>query len=168
MATIPIPPFLAHLPVDSRGYPVPFFVAKRGEHYDFIHMDERKQQQAIQDHLCHICGKELSPRQSWYVITGPTGYKNRVVSDPPMHKDCAAYALQVCPHLLYQKAERKDDGTGKIHPAMQLGKPDSIYLIAIMPFIHVQRVPGLGVFIHFKPTSYTEYIYVNNRLELKE
>lgn len=131
MKSIIIPPELAHLKIDPRGYPVPFFVSKKNGVYDFVNLDINKQQIAVDQKLCGICGKKLY-KDFMYFISGPLGMKNRASSDPAMHRVCAEFSLSVCPHLHFRAAPRRDhtgDPNVLNNPFMILEKPEFFYLI---------------------------------------
>jgi hypothetical protein len=51
--------------------------------------------------LCSICGEKLAPAERTF-ITGPSCVfgSDYGCDDPPMHEECAHYALRVCPHLI--------------------------------------------------------------------
>jgi hypothetical protein len=48
-----------------------------------------------------LCGQLLG--KHLFFIGGPLCVVNRLFLDPPMHKECAIFALQVCPHLASHK-----------------------------------------------------------------
>jgi hypothetical protein len=88
------------LTIDSRGYPIPWIVqiGNTGEpHFiinDFIRVDKCRK-----GDLCGICGQSLM-RGRWF-IGGPLSafHPNGAYIDPPMHKECMEYAMQVCPYI---------------------------------------------------------------------
>jgi len=90
---------MRHLKV-VRGYPVPCMalVDQAGVPHFAIN-DERKRLRVIRDELCSICGTALF-RGRWFV-GGPLSafHPEGAFIDPPMHSECARYALQVCPYL---------------------------------------------------------------------
>src|SRR5262245_2939618 len=100
-----MPPRIAALPRDHRGYPVPYIVL-----YDeqgkpaFTANDAEKVWQAVRDKLCHICGQALDS-YSWFVGGPGSAYlngDNAAYTDGPMHEDCMQFAMRVCPHLTQQ------------------------------------------------------------------
>src|SRR5438477_8655117 len=105
---VPIPAEMSHLKLDDRGYPIPFFAPIIDDKPNFKYQDERKRDLCIDKRLCHVCGKKLA-KDHCYFISGPLGYKNKVSTDAGMHLACAEFTLKVCPHLLYQEAERKEN-----------------------------------------------------------
>lgn len=96
---VPIPKRIAKLPVDERGYPVPFFVGydDRGLP-DFRMMDARKLRRAVVDRLCWICGEPLGRYLAFAI--GPMCALNRNNAEPPMHKECAEFSVKTCPFLI--------------------------------------------------------------------
>lgn len=104
-----IPAFLSHLKVNNNGYPIPYFVAYKDGKPDFRLLDPQKQVFCATHKKCAICGKKLFDK-SYYFISGPEGYKNKVSTDPAMHRQCAEYSINSCPHLHLQKAHRRENG----------------------------------------------------------
>ena len=98
--TVPIPPKMRLLPRDRRGYPVPWIVQRDLTGRPFFVMNAAEKTLACgRRGLCGICGKKLE-RDVW-LIGGPGAafHEHGVYLDPPMHRQCATYALQVCPYI---------------------------------------------------------------------
>ena len=106
IADIPLPRRMRQLPVDRRGYPVPWFVAKVDGEYDFRVVDTPKVARAVKYHLCWLCGQTLG-RNIAFVI-GPMCAVNRVSSEPPSHRECAEYAVAACPFLTKPRMRRNE------------------------------------------------------------
>lgn len=153
---------MAHLKLDDRGYPIPFFAGYIDGKPNFRFQDVNKRAICIKEHKCPICGKKL-PKDYSYVLTGPLGLKNRIVSDAPMHRVCAEFSLNVCPHIHFEKAQRIEEGPPERHILMD--KPASLYLIKIDKY-KIKRDPG-NVYFNFRVVSYEEYVYVDGILEKK-
>jgi hypothetical protein len=138
MKKIPIPRMLATRPVDHRGYPIPFlqFIPEtfyKDRRVDFRITDPYKKEFALRKQLCGLCGQPLAAKV--YFIGGPLSAESRVFSDPPMHRDCAQYAMKVCPYLVnpnYKPAEgpvKSRDGTPTQADALQgQGRPPKMFL----------------------------------------
>lgn len=109
---VPMPPGIAKLPRDPRGYPIFFTAAKKADGSpEFRVSDPIKRYQAMAERRCGLCG---APLGYWIVfIGGPKALENRIFSDPPMHEECATYAAKVCPYLAIREAERTHDGEGQ-------------------------------------------------------
>jgi len=103
---IPVPHHMAALPRDARGYPVPWFCALVDGRPDFRIGDARRVEQAVLGSRCWICGGGLGRFRSFLI--GPMGAMNRIHSEPPSHRDCARYAVRVCPFLALPKAHRRE------------------------------------------------------------
>jgi len=103
------PKLMRHLPIDKRGYPVPWFVdwLPNGEP-EFRAMDRRKFNAAIDDKLCWTCGNKLFGEQVFCI--GPMCAVNRLSSEPASHWQCAVYAAQNCPFLSKPQMVRRKDG----------------------------------------------------------
>lgn len=163
-----IPDFLKHLKVDQRGYPIPFFVAYVNGKPDFRMLDPAKYKYCLEQNLCSICGKKHVPK-NYFFITGPIGLANGVHSDCPMHRGCAEYSLQICPHLYFEKAKRNDRGELVKIAAETTGaagikeKPSELFLIRADKY---KTIPGPhnGILIKFRPISNEKFIYNNGTL----
>lgn len=169
-----IPPQLRHLKLDERGYPIPFFAPIVDGKPNFRFQDDHKRDICLQKKLCPICGQKLY-KDFTYQVTGPEGLKNGISSDAMMHKVCAEFTLQACPHIHFGKAERKEEVT---NPTMVVNKPNEIYLVRASKWeiqdVHVES-PGKGILetpaapirvrlIKYKVVSAEKYIYENNVL----
>lgn len=96
---------MARLPLDARGYPVPWFVAWIDGAPDFRVIGPGKLAKAVNYKLCWLCGEPLG-RFGAFVI-GPMCALNRTSSEPPSHRDCAIFAATACPFLTRPNAERR-------------------------------------------------------------
>jgi hypothetical protein len=99
-ALLNIPARMAHLPRDHRGYPIPAMVLiDDGGRPHFQINDERKRQKCIEEDRCAICGTKLF-RGRWFVGGPLSAFSERgSYIDPPLHQECAEFALAVCPYL---------------------------------------------------------------------
>jgi hypothetical protein len=106
----PMPPAVAALPRDPRGYPILYSIQQDDGTYNFLAMDPRRVMMCAQQHLCGVCGQSLAPPLSF--VGGPLSLANRVYSEPPMHRACFDYAHAVCPFLVnphYQRVMARQD-----------------------------------------------------------
>lgn len=161
-----IPKELSHLKIDSRGYPIPYFVTWINGKPEFRFLDHHRLEMIIDRKVCHICGKKL-PDNLFYFIAGPLGLKNRISTDAGMHLVCAEFSLRACPHLFLQKAERRDNDPiakqfGMKDPNQILEKPDTLYLVKTDK---IKRIFENGrVYIHFRTVSTEKYVYEKGKL----
>ena len=87
------------LPVDERGYPIPWFVATLVDgSRDFRVMDARKRERAHLDRVCWVCGSRLGANFTF--VVGPMCAINSVSAEPPSHKGCAEWSVRNCPFLV--------------------------------------------------------------------
>jgi hypothetical protein len=116
----PLPPRMARLPLDARGYPVPWFVPwfdAAGELCtpgtgtpNFHTVTSEKIALAALAGICWICGGRLGTFRSF--VLGPMCAINRVSSEPPSHFECATFAAKACPFLTRPKMRRLDPEGG--------------------------------------------------------
>jgi hypothetical protein len=105
---VPMPDRIKHLPVDGRGFPVPWFVAIINDVPDHRVVEAPKFGPALREKRCWICGTTLGKHLAF--LLGPMCVVTRTVSEPPAHRDCAEYALQACPFLTRPYARRREGG----------------------------------------------------------
>jgi hypothetical protein len=108
-----LPPRLRTLPLDARGYPVPWFVAwvdgPDGPETvpEFRAMDARKWRVAVSDKRCWVCGQPLG---RWLAFPiGPMCTVTRTTAEPPSHRECAEWSIKNCPFLSQPRQVRRDD-----------------------------------------------------------
>lgn len=102
----PLPSRFAHLRIDARGYPVPWFVAWFDGVPDFRVLDPAKLRVALLGRRCWLCGERLGSLAT-YVI-GPMCCVNRTTAEPPCHLECAQFAAIACPFLTLPGAQRRE------------------------------------------------------------
>lgn len=109
----PLPPRLARLPIDPRGYPVPWFVAwvpaPDGELApDFRVVDGAKLRAAMAEpRRCFVCGDRLGRWMTFAI--GPMCAINRTTAEPPAHRECAEWSARNCPFLSTPRMVRRDE-----------------------------------------------------------
>jgi len=97
---------MAHLPLDERGYPVPFFVAWVDGKPDFRCMTSGAWEACVTDRRCWICGGILGRFKAF--VLGPIGCLTLTSPEPPSHRQCALFAVQACPFLVRPHAQRRE------------------------------------------------------------
>lgn len=96
---------------DKRGLPVPFVVLKdkEGNHHFKIN-DSHKTRICVFERLCTICGQIMNVNNRWLVGGIASAFDERgYYIDHPVHKECAEYALKVCPYLAVRNYNAKID-----------------------------------------------------------
>lgn len=147
MSAVPIPARMAHLRRDRRGLPVPVVVEWEGDVPRFAVNDSAQTLRVVRDGRCGLCG-QLLKGNTWFVagpVAALTGHG--VYLDPPMHKDCAVYALKVCPYLAAPRYA--SDGAAAIKAAERMG----LAVQPLQPDAHLADRPE--VFVLSKARSYT-------------
>jgi hypothetical protein len=110
-----LPPRIASLPKDGRGFPIPKFIEwfKDGKAVppgsldaspDFRYARADFRAWAFKTGLCWVCGQTLGVHKV-YVI-GPMCVINRTTSEPASHRDCAEFAAKACPFLIRPRMRR--------------------------------------------------------------
>lgn len=102
---------IALLPMDSRGYPVPWFVAYIDGKPDFRVADQKKMVLAIKQQLCWICGKRIQTEVNdpFVFVVGPMCALNRISGEPPSHYACAVFAAKACPFMAKPQMVRREN-----------------------------------------------------------
>jgi hypothetical protein len=159
-----LPERMKKLPVDARGYPVPWFVQwfqpdgspagidpRPGEYPDFRVVDSRKRVLAIKRKTCWVCGEALG-RYMAFVI-GPMCAINRISSEPPSHLECATFSATGCPFLTKPHVVRREnDLPEKMEDAPGIGllRNPGVALVWITRSyrtVPAPAAPGVGEFL---------------------
>lgn len=104
----PPPPRVAALPIDKRGYPIPYFVGENNGELDFRVTNAKHVASCIKQDLCWVCGQRLFEEKVF--VIGPMCSINRVSSEPPSHRECAIWSAVNCPFLSKPHMVRREDG----------------------------------------------------------
>ena len=107
---LPPPPLrIRKLPVDKRGYPVPYFAFSVNGEPDHRIRDQRKFVRCVRENRCWICGEPLGKFLAFLI--GPMCTINRISAEPPSHRECAEWAVRGgCPFLSNPKQHRREAG----------------------------------------------------------
>jgi hypothetical protein len=108
VADIPMPDRIKRLPLDHRGFPVPWFVAWIDGQADHRVIGPQRLEPAIKRRLCWTCGEPLG--RYFVSLIGCMCSVNRVISEPPSHRDCAEYSVRACPFLSRPTMHRREAG----------------------------------------------------------
>jgi hypothetical protein len=109
----PLTDRLRKLPVDARGYPVPWFVdwidGPDGQRVpEFRAMDPQKWRRAVTERRCWVCGDPLG---RWLTFPiGPMCAISRTTAEPPSHLECASWSVRNCPFLSRPRMVRREGG----------------------------------------------------------
>lgn len=102
-----LPARMRALPLDDRGYPVPWFVPWRDGKPLFPAMDPRKRSKAWGERRCWVCGGKIGRVQAF--VIGPMCAVNRTSMEPPCHLECARFSAKRCPFLSNPRMGRVGD-----------------------------------------------------------
>lgn len=128
----PLPERIQKLPVDRRGYPVPWFVKWIDGEPEFRVMDPEKYARAVRDKLCWVCGEPLG---SWLAfVIGPMCAVNRISAEPPSHRECAEFSARACPFLSRPHMRRRE-----------AGMPDGVDPGETIGGVAITRNPGVAL-----------------------
>lgn len=128
----PLPDNMKKLPLDKRGYPIPWFVAELEDGTrDFRVADGEKRERIIRGaNNCWVCGGTMG-RYKAYVV-GPMCSINKTSAEPPCHLACARFAAIACPFLVRPHARRRENSL----PEETVGLDEG-------PGIALKRNPGV-------------------------
>lgn len=154
----PMPAKMTALPIDERGYPVPYFVAWIDGKPDHRVMDSTKLPSAIKGQLCWMCGQKLGAFKSF--VIGPMCSITKTISEPPSHLECARFAAIACPFMMRPMAKRRTAGLPEdaIEPAGEGLKrnPGAVCVWTTRTFKPF-RPPGGGVLFRLGDPEHTEW-----------
>jgi len=147
------------LPCDDRtGLPIPWSAgALANGRPAFSVLDPEKVLAAATKGLCGVCGQKL---EYWIAfLGGPMSARSGQFVDPPMHVECAAQSLELCPHI----AAGSDVKAVSSNGPRAKRTPTDWFLYVCRAFVFNEGDPG-GAF-HAKPAKRIErYTYVNGVL----
>lgn len=105
----PLPDRMKTLPIDERGYPVPWFADWNwiDGKPEFRAMNPNKWVRAIRMKLCWVCGERLG--RHLVFVAGPMCGINRTSGEPPNHLECARWSVRNCPFLNNPDQVRRED-----------------------------------------------------------
>lgn len=154
---VPIPPRMRNLPLDKRGYPIPYTVLVEGGDVFFTINREDLRMKCLREDRCPICGTKLF-RGRWFVGGPGSGLlPNGSYRDPPMHDECAHYALKVCPWLVVTEYDKRishlfePQTVATVDPTVIPDKPPLfVALMAVSQDIISVMTPE-GAQIHIRP-----------------
>lgn len=143
-----MPERMRNRPVSAKGYAVPWFVTEKdvdGD-WEFRAVRPNRYIEAHNRQVCWVCGQMLGRYRTFAI--GPMCAVNRVTSEPPSHRECAEWSMQVCPFMANPRMRRN---------AVDLpeGAGDGT------PGIMIDRNPGVAMLWHTERSAYAP-IRVNN------
>lgn len=153
-----MPPRIARLERDERGYPIPWFAYRDPEtdKPDFRILQPGKLGHAHNKGLCMVCGQPRGRMMAFPL--GPMCVISGTNSEPPSHRDCVEYAMRVCPFLARPNMRRQTVGLPEDHwtPGMAIARNPGAVAVWITRSYGVFRssstVPGTeGVLFQVGP-----------------
>lgn len=143
---LPTPPrAIAKLPVDRRGYWVPWFVQWLNGEPEFRAMDPDKFARAIRERRCWVCGEKLYDEMIF--VVGPMCALNRISSEPPSHRQCAQFSARGCPFLSRPHMHRREDEeinrVKKAAPGLMVERNPGVTLLWFTRTYELQRVQAM-------------------------
>lgn len=121
-----LPDSMKKLPYHLRlGVPIPIVNTFGFQDYDFTTINGPRATHLAQRKRCGICGERFEVAA---FLGGPRSAETQAYTDPPMHEECAAAAIKLCPHMARKNMRRATDNhvrKDSITPEnMVLAKPD--------------------------------------------
>lgn len=157
-----VPPAIDALPVEKRGYPVPWFVPWIAGQPEFRAVDPSRIRQADKKGLCWICGRKLGTLKTF--VIGPMCAVNRVSSEPPSHLECARFAAVACPFLSRPLAKRLsvDDLPHAPAPGLMIERNPGVTLLWQTQSYRTEKQPEGGFLFRLGSPLRTEW-YAHGR-----
>lgn len=107
----PLPYKLKNNLKDRRGYPIPYIVYRdRDGTPHFTINDQERVFTVLLEKRCALCGKPHRFADMWF-IGGPSAafHEHGAFVDPPVHRECGLYALNVCPFIAAPNYSKRID-----------------------------------------------------------
>jgi len=92
-----VPLRMRSLPVDSRGYPIPYFATSADGKSGLRGAHTAKLAECVYFKRCWLCGQALGRYKAF--VVEPLRTISRLASEPPSHTDCAKFAAIAAPLL---------------------------------------------------------------------
>ena len=145
-----MPAGIAERPRDVRGFPITFvtFIGSDGRP-DFTTIDAERILDCLRERLCGMCGHELGLGENVAFIGGPKSIEHGNFLDPPMHPECARYAMKVCPHIAIPTArygKPLENGEREYFDQVDPNRPEKFGLIEVLDY-GITRIDGQPVFL---------------------
>lgn len=149
-----LPRHMRGLPIDARGYPVPWFVLwqdEKGEPCERGHGTPEFRMQhpnavavAHNKRKCWVCGDRIGKFMAFTV--GSMCAVNRVSGEPPSHLDCADWAARACPFLSRPHARRREAGMpeGVVAPGISIRRNPGVALVWATSSYRLRKLPDDG------------------------
>jgi hypothetical protein len=119
---VPMPPAVAALPRDDRGYPVLAITPWQDGRPKFGLTSTERVLICAVERRCAVCGTRLDPGAAWRVVSAAEAVAMRAAAgagrafvntaptvEPPGHRACMTYSAIVCPYLARPNARRGQD-----------------------------------------------------------
>lgn len=175
----PLTPRITKLPIDDRGYPIPFFVQWVDEDNkptpagvgrpEFRMMDRHKWTRCMKESLCWVCG-EIMGRYKAFTI-GPMCTVNRVSSEPPAHLECADWSVRGCPFLSRPTMVRREDALTEENkhntPGVMIERNPGVIAVWITRTYRPFKVPN-GVLIQLGDPEKVEWFTLGRHATREE
>lgn len=152
------PAQIARLPLDKRGYPVPWFVPWVKGEPEFRAVDPSRAREAHVRGLCWVCGLKLGTIKAF--VIGPMCAVNRLSSEPPSHVVCARFAVKACPFLsrpLAKRADTSDMLGAQPPPGIMIERNPGVTLIWHTQTYRAEKVQG-GLLFRIGAPVNTEWV----------
>ena len=155
-----LPLTMQHLPVSASGYPIPYFVAYIEGLPDFRVLDPDAMNSCVSENRCWVCGGKLGKVKTF--VSGPLIALNRTSAEPPMHHECAEFAVKACPFMLLPKAKRREANLpAEVHadysPGVLIMENPGVFVLYDTLSFDVIRSPGGQFFAAGQPSKVSWY-----------
>lgn len=144
------------------GYPTPYFVCwfrdgklvpetVEGAVPSFPTTDHSRLVVCRKHNRCWICGQTLGAFKAF--VFGPASALARASYEPPSHRDCARYAVQVCPYLINPNFKHATERGHQLRPGervlpeVQPHNPGLAVLWITRRYGVEARDPSRGIFV---------------------
>ncbi|GBR23436.1 hypothetical protein [Komagataeibacter nataicola] len=141
---VKIPTRCLGLPRLSNGMPIPKFASWKNGVADLTTMNAEYARHAMQFKTCWICGQKLGRHCAF--VGGPKSAHAGVYSDFPMHRECAEFAVQVCPFIVYGSNYRKNPTLNTDDMARMVDN-DNPVIFCVSVASRYRYEPSAGVFV---------------------
>lgn len=160
-----LPEQMKGMAIDPRGYPIPYSLKDGQGGYNFRVSHVERMIHCVENKLCGVCGKKLHKDYSFF-LGGNLTLQNCYNVDPSMHRVCAEFSLDTCPHIKFESAERRTHGLDESllmdKNLQDPNKPKEWFLIKSDKFRLAKR--DNDTLIEFRYVAHEKYVYKDGLL----
>lgn len=141
-----LPAFLRHLPICPRRLlPIPYTTARHPDGAGrFSANDVARKLECGRLRRCGICARPMGSEVVFLAQDHGLLTEATVFTDAPVHEDCAAASLGLCPYIARPRVPRRPDPGRTAHEGFDLAAPKEAWLMLVTASYEITAQPAQG------------------------